>query len=217
MVQTLRVSMSKAFFCNSLCSDQPRAVLLLRLSAPSHPQASALKGSTGPQPGHRKRSQDVIVTIPLPAYSILAAPRMADGVTVKCRSGHPLRASRMQKTTGLYVYEGGYSLPLKIAAITRGLRRPWNTAKTRNGVFSGAYAMTYSYTTAKRWARCEIRAAIALIGKPHQGADTIEDCRYYPVGGVGVVLGNVCTNFVDIVERFRMKRIAAHACRCRRA
>ena len=31
-----------------------------------------------------------------------------------------------------------YSLPLRIAAITRGLRRPWNTATTHSGFFSGA-------------------------------------------------------------------------------
>jgi hypothetical protein len=40
------------------------------------------------------------------------------------------------------------------------------------------------------------------MGKPHQGLNTVEDCRYYPVGRVGVVLGNVGANFVNIVERF---------------
>jgi len=49
-----------------------------------------------------------------------------------------------------------YSLPLKMAAITRGLRRPWNTAKTRNGVLSGSYAITYSRTNLNRTVR-EVR------------------------------------------------------------
>ena len=47
----------------------------------------------------------------------------------------------------------GYSRPLRTAAMTRGLRRPWNTAKTCNGVLSGAYAMRYSYTRTKRKGR----------------------------------------------------------------
>ena len=34
-----------------------------------------------------------------------------------------------------------YSRPLSIAAITRGLRRPWITATTHNGFSSGAYAI----------------------------------------------------------------------------
>jgi hypothetical protein len=55
------------------------------------------------------------------------------------------------------------------------------------------------------------------MGKFHQAPNTVEDCRYYPVGRVGAVLGNVGANFVKIVERFQMERIAAHAGRCRRA
>ena len=34
-----------------------------------------------------------------------------------------------------------YSRPLRMAAITRGLRRPWMTATTHKGLFSGAYAI----------------------------------------------------------------------------
>jgi hypothetical protein len=33
---------------------------------------------------------------------------------------------------------GAYSRPLRTAAITRGLRRPWNTATTHSGFSAGA-------------------------------------------------------------------------------
>jgi hypothetical protein len=38
-----------------------------------------------------------------------------------------------REPTASILLMGCYSLLLKIAATTRGLRRPWNTAKTRNG------------------------------------------------------------------------------------
>jgi hypothetical protein len=90
-----------------------------------------------------------------------------------------------------------------MAAITRGLRRPRNTAKTRNGIFSGAYAMAYSYTGQSAKGVTRDWAAVALMGKLHHGANT--------------VLSNAGPNFVNIVERFRVERVAAHAGRCRRA
>ena len=43
-----------------------------------------------------------------------------------------------------------YFRPLRIAAITRGLRRPWATATTHKGVLWDAYAMRYSPTERKR-------------------------------------------------------------------
>jgi hypothetical protein len=46
-----------------------------------------------------------------------------------------------------------YSRPRKIATITRGLRRPWNTATTHNGFFSGAYAIKNSRTNLNRSGR----------------------------------------------------------------
>jgi hypothetical protein len=46
-----------------------------------------------------------------------------------------------------------YSLPLRIAAIRRGLRRPCITATTHSGVSSGAQAIRYSRTTTKRKGR----------------------------------------------------------------
>ena len=45
------------------------------------------------------------------------------------------RSSPLRNTAGLY------SLPLKIAAITRGLRRPCMTATIQSGLLSGAQAM----------------------------------------------------------------------------
>ena len=45
-------------------------------------------------------------------------------------------AMRCRSTAG--ASSGAYSLPRKIAAIMRGLRRPCNTAITHNGFSSGA-------------------------------------------------------------------------------
>ena len=64
--------------------------------------------------------------------------------------------------------------------------------------FSGAYALRYSYTGARRGgARGKIWAAEALMGKYHQGADSAEDGRDHTVGRVGVFLGSAGTDFVD--------------------
>ena len=41
-------------------------------------------------------------------------------------------------TFRVFAVTWGYSLPLRIAAITRGLRRPCMTAMTHNGFSSGA-------------------------------------------------------------------------------
>src|ERR1700742_5028038 len=56
-----------------------------------------------------------------------------------------------------------HSHPRKIAAITRGLRLPWNNATTQR-FFSGVYASTYyPHPPEAGWARRQIRATEASV------------------------------------------------------
>jgi hypothetical protein len=53
--------------------------------------------------------------------------------------------------------------------------------------------------------------AKALLRESNEGADGVENFRDHPVGGVGVVFGNLRADFVEVAKGLRVEDIPVHA------
>jgi hypothetical protein len=84
-----------------------------------------------------------------------------------------------------------YSLPMRIAAITRGLRRPCITATTHRP-------------------RGDVRASVAAAGKGHKIANSVQNFRNQAAGFIEAIPANEFPNLVKVKEGFRMKIIRDH-------
>jgi hypothetical protein len=99
-----------------------------------------------------------------------------------------------------------YSLPLKIAAITRGLRLPWMTATTPEGLFFRRVGnQVFAHQKEAERLRSEVRAFVALIGKRNHGANSAKNIFAHTAGRKGIIFRDVFPNLGDVLRRKRMK------------
>ncbi len=95
---------------------------------------------------------------------------------------------------------------MRIAAITRGLRRPWMTATTQKGHFCRRISnQIFTYQDEPERPRSQVRAFVAPIGKSNRGANPAKDFLSHTTGCNRIIFRNVFLNPGDILCRKRMK------------